>query len=257
MRIENESIMDERRKVFIEDSKKKFGNKFDYSKVGLINSISQNKVLIGCPKHGFFLQKASKHLESKYGCSQCGKEVSKPHIVTKPYKPRKDRWEANKKTRICSDCGIEIHYKSRRNFIRACRRGTVCNRCSVVIRRNYFANLKVVPFNEEACKFIDKLNQKTGWEIQHAQNGGEIKIEKLKYWLDGYDRKRKIVFEYDEPFHYDELGNLRRKDVERQIRIINLMKPSYFIRYDEKRDRLYEVLTGKEVTDYGQKTALF
>lgn len=53
---------------FIERSKQVHGNKYDYTKVIYINSIT--KVCIICPKHGEFWQSPNKHTQS-HGCPRC------------------------------------------------------------------------------------------------------------------------------------------------------------------------------------------
>jgi len=96
-------------------------------------------------------------------------------------------------------------------------------------------------FNSKACEFIDKLNKERGWNLQHALNGGEVEL--YGYFVDGYDKKRNIVFEYDEPYHYISERILKPRDTIRQQRIMEYIKPSMFIRYDEKQNRLYDVKT--------------
>lgn len=95
-------------------------------------------------------------------------------------------------------------------------------------------------FSEKACEYIDYLNEKNGWNLQHALNGGEITC--LGYWLDGYDKDLNIVFEYDEPKHYKDKENniLRDKDIERQNEIIENLHCKFY-RYNEYLDLLYEV----------------
>ena len=95
-------------------------------------------------------------------------------------------------------------------------------------------------FSEKACKYIDCLNEKNGWNLQHALNGGEITC--LGYWLDGYDKDLNIVFEYDEPKHYKDRENniLKDKDIERQNEIIENLHCKFY-RYNEYLDLLYEV----------------
>lgn len=57
--------------TFIDKSKRKFGNKFDYS---IINYTSiHNKIKLICPDHGIIEIGASNHLVSKTGCAECGK----------------------------------------------------------------------------------------------------------------------------------------------------------------------------------------
>ena len=76
-------------------------------------------------------------------------------------------------------------------------------------------------YSKRACKYIDELNKKYHWNLQHALNGGEVRIG--NYWVDGYDAKHKIIFEYDELKHYiNKTENiLKEKDKQRQEIILN------------------------------------
>ena len=66
---------------FIELSKQKFGNKFDYSKVNYENN--RNKVTLICSKHGEISVIPYEHLSSQFGCKQCAVEsVGKERINT-------------------------------------------------------------------------------------------------------------------------------------------------------------------------------
>jgi len=58
--------------------------------------------------------------------------------------------------------------------------------------------------------------------IQHAENGGEFYIKELGYWLDGYDIKNNICYEWDEESHYVN-GRLKNKDIRRENEIISLL----------------------------------
>jgi hypothetical protein len=78
-------------------------------------------------------------------------------------------------------------------------------------------------YNPIACKFIDTYNKQNGYNFQHAENGGEYYIEELNYWLDGYDKGKNTIFEYNEPHHYDINGNLREKDIRRLNEIKKLL----------------------------------
>ncbi len=82
---------------------------------------------------------------------------------------------------------------------------------------------------------MDLLNNVYGWNLQHAENGNEYHIKELGYWLDGYDKEKNIVVEYDEPKHkyYD-----KQKDIKRQQNIIQFLKCEFW-RYNEKEDKLY------------------
>lgn len=115
-----------------------------------------------------------------------------------------------------------------------------------IARIKQIENLGVVTsnYNPNACKFFDKLNKENGWNLQHALNGGEIKVS--GYFLDAYDKERHIVVEYDEPHHYNFFGNLNKKDEVRQQRIINKLNPQKFLRYNEEKKNLYEIIVRKE-----------
>ena len=176
--------------------------------------------------------------------------------------------------RFCESCNKKLTYSSRQNFYRARKGNGLCRTCNAkgnkwsnqkrsIFTKEKMRNKKIgIPrsesfkehmrikalqrvirlrgspsYNPSACQFIDDLNKKNGWNLQHALNGGEVIIS--GYSMDGYDRDRKIVFEYDEPHHH--FTTCKNKDIIRQQRIIELLKPNLFIRYDEKNGILYNV----------------
>ena len=98
-------------------------------------------------------------------------------------------------------------------------------------------------YNETACKFIDELNIKNNWHLQHAMNGGEIHVG--PYSLDGYDKNLNIVFEYDEnkPKHTSLKGQI--KDKYRQLYIMEKLNCEFW-RYSERENLLYKI--DKETT---------
>lgn len=95
-------------------------------------------------------------------------------------------------------------------------------------------------YNKKACEYIDELNKKNNWNLIHALNGKEECI--FGYFVDGYDKKLNIVFEYDEPKHYEDVYNnvLKEKDLVRQKQIIEKIKCQFY-RYNEKLDLFYKV----------------
>jgi len=106
------------------------------------------------------------------------------------------------------------------------------------IRENIGTDLRPT-FNPRACKYIDGLNQKHGWNLKHALNGGEYFISDLGFWVDGFDQKRNIIFEYDEPKHYGVDGFLKERDVNRMTEIKNHLGCQFF-RYNERENKFYE-----------------
>jgi hypothetical protein len=63
---------------FIQKARTKHGEKYDYSRVSY--TASHCPIEIGCPMHGWFIQKAYQHL--CYGCRKCGDERGAQHRRT-------------------------------------------------------------------------------------------------------------------------------------------------------------------------------
>ena len=97
-------------------------------------------------------------------------------------------------------------------------------------------------FNERACQYIDQLNETRGWNLQHAMNGGEVRVG--PYSLDGYDAERNIAFEYDENGSRHNSKRGRERDLYRQRYIIEQIGCEFW-RYSEREDRLYRVIEEK------------
>lgn len=93
--------------------------------------------------------------------------------------------------------------------------------------------------NTAGCAYIDELNKKYNWHLQHGLNGGEIHVG--PYSVDGYDKELNIVFEYDEPRHYVDVMNniLTERDLNR-MQYIKEQLHCRFFRYNEKLNLLYE-----------------
>lgn len=91
-------------------------------------------------------------------------------------------------------------------------------------------------FNPKACEYIDQLNKLKGWNLIHALNGGEHAIG--PYFVDGFDEKQNIVFEYDE--HGHNKPKAKEHDLKRQEWIISQIHCEFW-RYDEDTDTLYKV----------------
>lgn len=92
-------------------------------------------------------------------------------------------------------------------------------------------------FSEVACRFMDAWGRSNGYKFEHAMNGKELQV--AAYWVDGYDSEKNVIFEYDEPHHYNKkgFGNLRKKDILRMERIQSETK-CIFIRYNERLDTI-------------------
>ena len=78
-------------------------------------------------------------------------------------------------------------------------------------------------YNPLSCKILNNLASSSGSFIQHAENDGEFYIKELGYWVDGYDKENKIVYEIDENYHFNPDGSLRERDIKRQLEIENFL----------------------------------
>lgn len=101
----------------------------------------------------------------------------------------------------------------------------------------------MIAFNSSACRFIDEFGVKYGYNFQHAMNGGEVNL--YGFLVDGYDKNKNVIFEYDEPAHH--YKRIKEKDINKQTLIIEKIRPTMFIRYDQKNNRLYDVITGLDI----------
>lgn len=96
-------------------------------------------------------------------------------------------------------------------------------------------------YNKSSIKVLEQIAKEHGWNIQHAENGGEF-YTGIGYFVDAYDKKKNVVLEYDEPKHYEDVENniLREKDLKRQKEIIEHLHCEYW-RYNEKMKVLWKV----------------
>lgn len=97
---------------FLQDAKNVHGNRYDYSKVELVNY--QTKVIIVCPVHGEFTQVPTLHLQGS-GCPKCGNERVSLRMTTKEFIQKAkqihgDRYDYSKveysgnKAKVCIIC---------------------------------------------------------------------------------------------------------------------------------------------------------
>jgi len=87
---------------------------------------------------------------------------------------------------------------------------------------------QIVPrYNKRSIKVIEEFGDKHGYKFRHAENGGEVFLKDLGYWLDAYDEKNNAVLEIYERHHYRN-GTLRPRDIQRETEIKNLLKCKFY-----------------------------
>ena len=90
------------------------------------------------------------------------------------------------------------------------------------IKRIEARGVQIYPnYNPKACKLIDEYGEKHGYTFQHALNGGEVFIEDLGYWVDGYDTEKNVVIEIYESDHKNikrqEKDQLRKREISEHL----------------------------------------
>lgn len=94
---------------------------------------------------------------------------------------------------------------------------------------------QIYPFyNSKSIPIIEEYGKKYDYKFQHAENGGEHYIKELGYWVDGYDKNKNVVVEYDEKHHFNSNGTLKEKDIRRQKEIEEFLGCK-FIRIKENK----------------------
>ena len=235
--------------LFIIQSNEKHNNKYDYSKVNYTNSYTKVKII--CPIHDIFLQDPAHHLSG--GCKKCADDKMRENrkksldlFIIQSNEKHNNKYDyslvvyLNNQIKIKIICPIHGIFEQIPN---SHIQGSGCPKCGIIKNRlQYLEQLKkrlndghqISPnFNSQACSFFDELSHKNNIYIQHAMNGGEYHIKELGYWLDGYDIKNNIAYEWDEYKHYFK-GKLREKDLIRQTEIEKFLKCK-FIRIDERK----------------------
>lgn len=68
-------------------------------------------------------------------------------------------------------------------------------------------------YNPTACQLINEYGCRHGYAFQHAENGGELHIKELGYFVDGYDVNKNVVIEvYEKRWHTDREHDRIRKE---------------------------------------------
>ena len=198
---------------------------------------NQNRLCLSCSitgeKNGFFGKHHSKETLNFISNKLKGKKLSKSHIQNRTIsqtglKRSPETCRKISESQIGKIVSIETRNRQRISAIKRLQKYQLYNKPN---------------FNPNVCKFIDKLNNLLRLNLQHALNGGEVWLR--GFYPDGYDKEKNVVFEYDEKWHNNSYKKL--KDLQRQKIILDKIKPSQFLRYDEKSNRLYDCKTQETI----------
>jgi hypothetical protein len=191
------------RDKFIENSKIKHGDLYDYSGVIYVNN--RKKVNIICKRHGLFKQSPSEHVFG-YGCHKCGKEkvavikneLAKNTFFEKANKIHEYKYDYSKSEYINSRSKMTIICKKHGEFIQNCNSHLMGNGCPSC--RESAGEKKIRGFLEiNNIKFIP---QKRFIDCKHVRS--------LPF--DFYVEEYNMCIEYDGIQHYKEGGFHKNKD---------------------------------------------
>lgn len=215
-------------------------------KNSLLYAIENNKICVKC-----VVDKSKKHWNKFERICKCGKLLK--------YSCRQSLNLANKHNSMCRNCAtkqsarfIDRTYQTTRRYKKMMSEkikrawkssknyGSDSHREKLRIAKLNQIRIQGTQrtYNPNACKFIEKFGKINGYDFQHAMNGGEVIV--CGYSLDGYDKEKNVVFEYDEPKH--NIFSMKKSDKIREEKIINRIRPLAFFRYNEKQRHLYDVL---------------
>lgn len=172
---------------FIQKSKKKFGDRLDYSKVDYKNN--STKVIIICPEHGEFEVTPGNHLRSKTGCPKCSYsnlskqyQKSKEQFIKDARKIHGDKYDYSEVNytgsfnEVIIICPIHGEFKQ----TPSCHlQSTGCPKCGIEQRakdstkttEQFIIEAKKIHGNRYNYSKVNYINSKTDIEIICSEHG--------------------------------------------------------------------------------------
>jgi protein-arginine kinase activator protein McsA len=181
--------------AFVEKSKEKHGDRYDYSKVNYTKS--DVKVSIVCKEHGEFEQTPESHLGGS-GCEQCGRESSglkhrgsNDAFIEKAIAKHGDIYDYSKVHYTQANEKVIIICKHHGEFAQTPNKhlgGCGCRRCG----NSGHSNVAL-----EWLRYLQLAHP----NIRTASSSdGEFRIPSTKYRADGYCEDTRTVFEFQGDF---------------------------------------------------------
>lgn len=100
-----------------------------------------------------------------------------------------------------------------------------------------------VGYNPKSIAILEEYAKENGYNIQHAENGGEFQVPGTTFFVDAYDDKNNIVIEYDEKYHLKEEQS--EKDKKRQRIIGNILKCKFIRILEDGEIRIFDYSKNK------------
>jgi len=203
----------------------------------------QKKKLIErfCPQCNKQLNKRQSNIISL--CKQCAAKkryTENPNIKARLSSGLKDRKYASKNdprpySRECPKCKKTLYHTSI-SYVTT-HKNSLCKPCAAKNSVDKLGNVSIKnpSYNKFGCSLIDEYGKVHGYNFQHALNGGECRF--LGYYVDGYDKDKNVVIEYDEKYHFS-FGKLRDKDIKRMNEIVEYLKCKFIRLKDNGIDYL-------------------
>ena len=182
---------------WIKKARQIHGDKFDYSKVKYIDG--KKKVIIICPIHGEFEQRADGHINCRgAGCNACGfisasvkQSLTTDEWIQKARVVWGDKFNYSKVEYKNSNVKVTIICPFHGEFQQNAGNHLKGHDCKACTNKGY---------SQVAIQWLKWRMIKDNCFIRHAENGGEIKIG--PYWVDGFCEETQTVYEYDgDPWH--------------------------------------------------------
>lgn len=207
---------------FIEKSKIKHNNKYDYSKVNYINN--HTKVCIICPIHGEFWQTPHDHKDGGYGCPKCAGNIlySTEEFVKKAESIHNNKYDYSKVeyknayTKVCIICPIHGEFWQTPHMHLMGQGCPICNgnikltqeefikRCKEVHNNRYdYSKTIYKNTNTRICVICPKHGEFFPTALNHLYSGSgcpNCNFSKNENIINSYLKKNNIKFETQKRF---------------------------------------------------------
>lgn len=188
--------------LFVNKSKIKHNNKYDYSLVEYVDS--DTKVNIVCPIHGIFKVTPRQHMYRKTGCNKCAVDRSKltntkttEQFIIDAIKVHGNKYSYEHTEYINAHTPLRINCLTHGIFQQAPNVHTYHKAgCPSCINNSH---------STTALQWLNEISNTNNIFIQHAGNIGEYAIPHTRFKADGYCKETNTIYEfYGDAFH----GNL-------------------------------------------------